>query len=203
MQSFRLQSSLLLVYTSPMRDIQRSVYPNFVDLFVVLATCFVVLFLIFPLHAGEQPCKSEVVEASGRVVEGDCNDSSEPVVKKTAVASSDKKQVADQKDQAQSEHHKEAIAAVDIEVLTERLKNSDAIGMFTKLAIRNDIVDIIDQIEEYREKELLNEKIGEIRASFDGLLLKIVALLEEDPVLSRDLYVSRESIWNSLLEVKV
>jgi len=94
------------------------------------------------------------------------------------------------------------VTNVDFKVLKERLKDTDAIGFFTKLAIRNNIVDLMDKIKRYRKKSLLKVKIKEIRSSFDGLLLKIIALLDEDPKLSRDLYVGRESIWESLLEVK-
>ena len=91
---------------------------------------------------------------------------------------------------------------VDFNALIERLKDTHAIGFFTKIAIRNDIIDLIGSIKKYRKHAVLRDKIQEIRASFDGLLLKIVALLEDDPDLSRDLYVGRESIWKSLLEVK-
>lgn len=91
---------------------------------------------------------------------------------------------------------------VDIKTLETRLKNTDAIGFFTKLAIRSNIIDLMNKIRQYRKQSMLKAKMKEIRASFDGLLLKIIALLEEDPKLSRDLYVSRESIWESLLEVK-
>ncbi len=91
---------------------------------------------------------------------------------------------------------------VDIKTLETRLKNTDAIGFFTKLAIRSNIIDLVNRIKQYRKQSMLKAKMKEIRTSFDGLLLKIIALLEDDPKLSRDLYVSRESIWESLLEVK-
>jgi len=107
----------------------------------------------------------------------------------------EKKAVPEKKPQAKAGN-------VDFKVLKDRLKHTNAIGFFTKLAIRNDIVDLMDKIKQYRKKSMLKEKMKEIRASFDGLLLKIIALLEEDPDLSHDLYVGRESIWESLLEVK-
>lgn len=102
----------------------------------------------------------------------------------------------------QKEASNTKVVSVNFDALKERLKNTDAIGFFTKLAIRNDIVDLMDKIKRYRKQSMLKEKMQEIRTSFDGLLLKIIALLEEDPDLSRDLYVGRESIWESLLEVK-
>ena len=92
---------------------------------------------------------------------------------------------------------------VDIENLKTRLKKTDAIGFFTKLALRNDLMDLVDAIKRYRKKSTLPAHMKELRARFDGLLLKIITLLDDDPDLSRDLYVGRESIWKSLLEVKV
>lgn len=96
----------------------------------------------------------------------------------------------------------EQVAAIDIEVLTTRLKKTKAIGLFTKLAIRNDVTDLMDDVKRYRKKSMLDSKIEEVRESFEGLLMKIIALLDDDPELSRDMYVGRESIWKSLLEVK-
>jgi len=126
----------------------------------------------------------------------------QPVKKQTGKHTAAQTQ-ASQNDQAHQEGKRSAnVASVDFHVLKERLKNTDAIGFFTKLAIRNDILDLMDKIKTYRKHAMLNEKRAEIRRSFDGLLLKIIALLKDDPKLSRDLYVGRESIWESLLEVK-
>jgi len=103
---------------------------------------------------------------------------------------------------AAKEKPQDNVSDVDFKQLKERLKDTDAIGFFTKLAIRNDIVDLMGKIKKYRKSSVLKSKMKEIRISFDGLLLKIIALLRDDPNLSRDLYVGRESIWESLLEVK-
>jgi len=91
---------------------------------------------------------------------------------------------------------------VNLKILKQRLRKTAAIGFFTKLAIRNDLVDLIDKIKKYRKQSMLGENLNEVRASFDGLLLKLIALLDDDPDLSRDLYVGREMIWKSLLEEK-
>ncbi|MDQ7011358.1 MAG: hypothetical protein Q9M29_06005 [Mariprofundaceae bacterium] len=93
-------------------------------------------------------------------------------------------------------------APLDMDMLVERLKQTRAIGFFTKLAIRNDVMDLIVLIDNYRKKSVLESKLNDVRARFEGLFLKIVALLENDPDLSRDIYLAREKIWKSLLEVK-
>jgi len=103
---------------------------------------------------------------------------------------------------------KESVAApapkakgFDLDILTERLKQTSAIGVFTKLAINSDATDLIDAVKKYRKLAVLQAKLAEVRSRFDGLVMKILALLEDDPPLARDIYVSREQIWSSLLEV--
>lgn len=84
--------------------------------------------------------------------------------------------------------------------LIERLKKTDALGVFTKLAIRSDALDLMDMVKVYN-KHRANFSLKELRARFDGLVLKVLALLDDDPKLSRDIYLARERIWKSLLEV--
>ena len=183
--------------------------PNIIDLFVVVATCLLVLFLAFPLHSTAEACGAQVTEsvASAPVVRVDQQkrvEKAEPVAKKKqAVRPEPREENAPEQMKAEAVQAQADKVGVDIETLKTRLKETDAIGVFTKLAIRGDILDLVDQIKRYRKQAKLEAKLAEVRASFDGLLLKMVALLEEDPSLSRDLYVSRESIWKSILEVKV
>jgi len=89
----------------------------------------------------------------------------------------------------------------DMNVLIERLKETDAIGMFTKLALRSDALDLMAMIKAYN-KHMDRYSLKELRARFDGLLLKVMALLDDDPGLSRDISLAREDIWKSLLTNK-
>lgn len=91
---------------------------------------------------------------------------------------------------------------IDVGKLIQRLKDSRAIGFFTKLAIRGDILDLKHKVDRYRQEGTLEEHLQEVRREFDGLLLKIMALLEADPTLSRDVYLARDQIWSNLLETK-
>ena len=93
-------------------------------------------------------------------------------------------------------------AEISMDELVERLKKTEAIGVFTKLAIRSDVLDFKESIDTYRKKGELEKYIAHLRDHFDGLLLKILALLERDPPLSRDIQHARESIWRSFLEAK-
>ncbi|MDQ6971248.1 MAG: hypothetical protein Q9M30_01225 [Mariprofundaceae bacterium] len=89
----------------------------------------------------------------------------------------------------------------DMDALIARLKESDAIGMFTKLALRSDALDLMDLVNTWKHKA---KKISlqEVRSRYDGLVLKVLALLDDDPALSGDISSAREEIWQSLLEVK-
>jgi beta-phosphoglucomutase-like phosphatase (HAD superfamily) len=89
-----------------------------------------------------------------------------------------------------------------LEELVARLKASKAIGFFTKLAIRSDVLDLRAALEQHMKKNTFEAYRSDLRSRFDGLLLKIMALLEKDVELSREIYLARETIWNSLLEVK-
>lgn len=89
----------------------------------------------------------------------------------------------------------------DVDALSKRLKQTSAIGVLTKLAINSEATDLIDAVKKYRKLAVLEAKLGEIRSRFDGLMMKILALLEDDPSLARDIHVAREQIWSSLLEV--
>jgi len=92
--------------------------------------------------------------------------------------------------------------SISMDELVERLKASKAIGFFTKLAIRSDVLDFQAEVIKMRKKKLLKAQMPNIKASFNGLLLKIMALLENDPDLSKKIYLARHSILKSLLEVQ-
>ncbi len=150
------------------------------------------------MKAAREPSKTDKVEAQTDKV-------TLKTVKSEKVANVLEKDEASSSEQVElekSEAEPEQVVAIDMEILTSRLKKTSAIGLFTKLAIRNDVTDLMDNVKRYRKKSILVAKMKEIREAFEGLLFKIIALLEEDPELSRDMYVGRESIWKSLLEVK-
>jgi len=89
----------------------------------------------------------------------------------------------------------------DMDVLIARLKKSHSIGIFTKLALRSDALDLMGLVKAWR-RHVSKLSLDEVRARYNGLLLKVLALLDDDPVLSRDISLARESIWKSLMEVK-
>ncbi len=89
----------------------------------------------------------------------------------------------------------------NMDMLIERLKKTNALGMFTKLALRSDALDIMGMVKAYN-KHRAKYSLKELRARFNGLVLKVLVLLDDDPGLARDISLAQEDIWKSLLEVK-
>jgi len=85
--------------------------------------------------------------------------------------------------------------SISLDQLIARLKATSAIGLFTKIALRSDIIALQNEIT----VSATPQTIHKLRRQFDGLVLKILALLDKDPDLARDIYQARKSIWQSLI----
>ncbi len=85
--------------------------------------------------------------------------------------------------------------------LIERLKQTDAIGTITKLVLKSDADDLLEYAAGYRRSKSPTQ-LSTLRARYDGLILKVVTLLEKDPTLATDIYRAREQVWLHLLEDK-
>lgn len=82
--------------------------------------------------------------------------------------------------------------------LEKKIRATSAIGFFTKLEIKGQVDDLIEQFRGFHDKEgSLN--LGELRQSFNLLLLKVLTLLQDsDPGLSREIGSSRLDLWQIL-----
>jgi len=93
-----------------------------------------------------------------------------------------------------------ALAAppLDLKGLELRLKETSAIGVFTKLALKNQVDDLLAQFRAFHRGQS-KPSLVELRRPYDMLLLKVLALLQDsDPPLARAIASSRESIWGIL-----
>lgn len=87
---------------------------------------------------------------------------------------------------------------LDLKSLETRLRETKAIGVFTKLAVKNQVDDLLDRFRVYH-KGRLKATLAELRRAYDMLVLKVLALLQDaDPPLASALAASRESIWGIL-----
>ena len=87
---------------------------------------------------------------------------------------------------------------LDLNSLKERLKDTRAIGVFTKLSLKNQVDDLLGQLRAFHAKKAATS-LGELHQRYDLLLLKVLSLLQEgDPSLAAAISQSRDSIWSIL-----
>ena len=86
----------------------------------------------------------------------------------------------------------------DLTSLEQRLKETQAIGVLAKIALRNQVDDLLSQFRSFHE-EKLKTTLAELRRPYDLLVLTVLALLQDnDPSLAAALVASREAIWGIL-----
>ena len=95
---------------------------------------------------------------------------------------------------------KGALPPLDLTTLEKRLKETKAIGVFTKIALKNQVDDLLDQFRAYYQGRV-KTTLAELRQPYDMLLLKVLSLLQDgDPSLARMVVASREAIWGILAD---
>lgn len=93
---------------------------------------------------------------------------------------------------------KPAEPPLDVAALKARLKDSPAMGVFTKLALQNQVDDLMKQFRAHYGGGK-TAGVGYLRPTFDALVVKVLSLLQEgDPSLARTVASSREAIWGIL-----
>jgi hypothetical protein len=91
---------------------------------------------------------------------------------------------------------------LDIAALTQRLKDTKAIGVMSKLALKNQVDDLLDQFRAFYQGKV-KTTLAELRRPYDLLVLKVLALLQDgDPPLASEIVASREAIWGILSDPK-
>lgn len=92
----------------------------------------------------------------------------------------------------------QAAAPLDLKSLEARLKETQAIGVFTKLTLKNQIDELLDRFRAFHQGKL-KTSLADLRRSYDMLVLKVLALLQDaDPPLAGAIAGSREAIWGIL-----
>jgi hypothetical protein len=89
---------------------------------------------------------------------------------------------------------------LDLTALETRLKETKAIGVFTKITLKNQVDDLLDQFRAYYQGQA-KITLAELRQPYESLILKVLALLQDgDPELARAIVASREAIWGILAD---
>ena len=91
-------------------------------------------------------------------------------------------------------------APLDVAALQARLRDTKAIGVLTKLALKNQVDDLLKQFRtHYRSGQKTG--VAALRQPYDMLVLKVLSLLQDsDPSLARTISASREAIWSILAD---
>jgi hypothetical protein len=90
--------------------------------------------------------------------------------------------------------------ALDLSSLQQRLRDTHAIGVFTKLSLKNQVDDLLAQFRAYY-RGTLQVPLAELRQRYDLLLLKVLTLLQDgDPPLAATVMASKEAIWGILAD---
>jgi Flp pilus assembly protein TadD len=86
----------------------------------------------------------------------------------------------------------------DLTSLELRLKETQAIGVLAKIALRNQVDDLLSQFRSFHQGKL-KTTLAELRRPYDLLVVRLLSLLQDnDPSLASALVASREAIWGIL-----
>ncbi len=93
-----------------------------------------------------------------------------------------------------------APAPLALDTLEKRLKETPAIGVFTKLTLKNQVDDLLSLFRAYYEGRG-GLTIPQLRQNYEQLLTKVLNLLKDgDPALAGAIVNSREAIWGVLTD---
>ena len=95
-----------------------------------------------------------------------------------------------------------AAPPLDVNALKTRLRETKAIGVFTKLTLKNQVDDLMEKFRQHHAGKP-TPTVTELRRSYDLLLMKVLSLLQDDDQkLASDILSSRERIWGLLADPK-
>lgn len=93
-----------------------------------------------------------------------------------------------------------AVPSLNLASLESRLRETKAIGVFTKIALKNQVDDLLQKFRlNYKGQKAT--PMPQLRQSYDLLLMKVLAVLQDDdPSLAQAIVSSREAIWSILAD---
>jgi hypothetical protein len=89
---------------------------------------------------------------------------------------------------------------LDFTSLGTRLRETKAIGVLTKLSVKNQADDLLEKFRAYHMRQT-PPTLADLRSSYELLVLKILSLVQDgDPPLAREIDRSRAAIWDILAD---
>ncbi|MBT6272609.1 MAG: hypothetical protein HOI95_00565 [Chromatiales bacterium] len=89
---------------------------------------------------------------------------------------------------------------LDLAALTDRLRNTESLGFFTKLELKSQIDSLLD---DFRAHHTGNDQqqLSSLRERFELLLLKVRSLVQDDdPTLSVEIASAQPALWEVLTD---
>ena len=106
------------------------------------------------------------------------------------------------KESAAPEVAKKSPPTLDLASLEQRLTSTSAIGVLSKIALKNQVDDLLGQFRAFYQGTV-KTTLAELRRPYDLLVLKVLSLLQDsDPELASAIVASREAIWGILADPK-
>ena len=91
-------------------------------------------------------------------------------------------------------------APLDLKALEQRLKDTSAIGVLTKLSLKNQVDDLVGKFKAFHAGSR-PPTIADLRPAYELLLMKVLSLLQDsDKALASEINASREAIWGVLAD---
>ena len=87
---------------------------------------------------------------------------------------------------------------LDLNALEAQLRATKAIGLFTKMSLKNKVDELMQQFREHYQGKT-TRTMTDLRRSYDLLIMKVLSLLQDDDQpLASAIVASREAIWGLL-----
>jgi hypothetical protein len=97
-----------------------------------------------------------------------------------------------------AENAKPKAPPLDLASLEQRLKDTPAIGVLTKITLKNQVDDLLSQFRAFYQGTFKTD-LANLRRSYDLLFLKVLSLLQDsDQALATAIVASRDAIWGIL-----
>jgi hypothetical protein len=86
--------------------------------------------------------------------------------------------------------------------LEKQLKSTKAIGIFSKIALKNQVDDLMKKFRDHYQGKS-STTMAELRQSYDLLMMKVLSLVQDnDKSLAAAIVSSRAAIWDLLSDPK-
>ena len=93
-----------------------------------------------------------------------------------------------------------AAATLDLKGMEQLLKATRAIGVFTKLSLKNEVDDLLNELRAFHDGRG-KSTLPDLHERFDLLVLKVLTLVQDrDRPLASAISTSREAMWDLLAD---